>query len=641
MPTRALEGTDGEQGDWRYYGSTADSSKYSPLDQIDRENVDQLRVAWCWKSIDEPVLKKHSKLWTMVNEATPLAVGGKLYTSTSLNQVAAIDGATGKTIWIYNPEIYKEGTPANLGYVHRGVAYWESGDRRRIIFGTGNAYLIALDADTGEPIAEFGDKDRVDLTQGLRRPVDRALYAVTSPPIICRGVIVVGSVVLDSFAVGKLPEPLMPPGDVRGFDVLTGTQLWKFETIPQEGEYGNDTWKDGSWKTSGNTNVWTLMSADEELGLVYLPVSTPTNDFFGGRRLGDNLFADSLVCIRATSGERVWHYQLIHHSVFDYDPPAAPNLVDIEVDGKKIKAVAQVTKQGFCYVFDRTTGTPVWPIEERPVPQSKITGEVTSPTQPFPTRPAAFERQGLTHNDLIDFTPELKKAALNIIKEFDYGPLYTPPSERGTINVPAVFGGASWSGAAVDPENGHIYIPSVTHPMYVALNRVSKSDSPFDYVVTLEAGPAGPEGLPLLKPPYGRITANDLNSGDHLWMTPTGDGPRDHPLLKDLDLPPLGWSYRNFTLLTRTLLFAAHQSEWVVRGNSPRGNAVEVEYELEANYLWALDKEDGRQLAEIRLPGSANGSPITYLAEGKQFIVVAIGGASKPAELVALSLPND
>ena len=629
-----------EDGDWRSYGSTSASSKYSSLDQIDRHNVGQLSVAWLWKSVDASVLVKHPELWTMVHEATPLAVRGKLYTSTSLNQVAAIDGATGEALWSYDPEIYKEGTPANLGYNHRGVSYWESGDDRRIIFGTGNAYLIALDADTGEPIPDFGENGRVDLTLRMRRPVDRALYAVPSPPIICRGVIVVGSVVLDSFAVGKSPEVPMPPGDIRGFDVVTGEQLWTFQTIPQEGEFGNDTWKEGSWKTTGNANVWTMMSADEELGLVYLPVSTPTNDFYGGHRRGDNLFADSLVCVRARTGERVWHFQLIHHSLYDYDPPSAPNLVDIVVDGRAIKAVAQVTKQGFCYLFDRLTGKPVWPIEERPVPQSRIPGEESSATQPFPTKPAAFDLQGLTPDDLIDFTPELRRAALEIIAGFEYGPLYSPPSEKGTLLIPGVLGGASWAGAAVDPESGRLYVPSVTCPNYVRVHRPPEPDSPFRYVGTLEFGPVGPQGLPLTKPPYGRMTAIDLNTGEHLWMVPIGEGPRNHPLLRNLDLPPLGWTFRNFPLLTRTLLFAAHQSEWSVRGNSPRNNAAEVVSRKEAPFLWAFDKDDGRQLAEIPLPGSANGCPMTYIADGKQFIALAIGGASEPAELVALSLPN-
>ena len=629
-----------KSGDWRSYGSTAASSKYSSLDQINRHNVDQLQVVWRWDSVDARVLKENTELWTMVNEATPLAVRGKLYTSTSLNQVAAIDGATGETLWSYDPEIYKEGTPANLGYNHRGVSYWESGDDRRIIFGTGNAYLIALDADTGEPLRDFGENGRVDLTLGMRRPVDRALYAVPSPPIICRGVIVVGSVILDSFSVGKSPEVPMPPGDVRGFDVLTGEQLWTFQTIPQEGEFGNDTWKDGSWMTSGNANVWTMMSADEELGFVYLPVSTPTNDFYGGHRRGENLFADSLVCVRALTGERVWHFQLIHHSLYDYDPPAAPNLVDIVVDGQEIKAVAQVSKQGFCYVFDRLTGKPVWPIEEKPVPQSQIPGEESSPTQPFPTKPAAFDLQGLTVDDLVDFTPELRQAALEIVAKFEYGLLFSPPSEKGTLLIPGVLGGANWAGAAVDPETGRLYVPSVTFPNYITVHRPPEPNSPFRYVGTLEFGPAGPHGLPLTKPPYGRMTAIDLNTGDHIWMVPIGEGPRNHPLLRDLDLPPLGWTFRNFPLLTQTLLFAVHQSEWSVRGNSPRNNAAEVVYEEEAPFLWAYDKDDGRQLTEIPLPGSANGCPMTYLADGKQFIVVAIGGASKPAELVALSLPD-
>ena len=316
--------------------------------------------------------------------------------------------------------------------------------------------LIALDAETGKPIPGFGQNGRVDLTKGLRRPFDRALYNVSSPPVICRDVAVVGATVLDSFAVGKMPLKAMPPGDVRGFDVRTGEQKWVFHTIPQAGEFGNETWDNDSWKTTGNTNVWTMMSADEALGYVYLPISTPTNDYYGGHRYGDDLFAESLVCLNAETGERVWHFQILHHGLWDYDLPAAPNLVDITVDGKEIKAVAQVTKQAFCFVFDRVTGEPVWPIEERPVPQSDVPGEKSSATQPFPTKPAPFDRQGLTHDDLIDFTPTLRKQAISIIEGYNDGPLYTRPTEKGTIAMPGIIGGANWAGAAVDPENGVI-----------------------------------------------------------------------------------------------------------------------------------------------------------------------------------------
>jgi quinoprotein glucose dehydrogenase len=635
LPWRLLADSPGE---WRSYGATPASTKYAPLDQIHRGNFADLRIAWRWRSADEPILAANPDLWTMVFEATPLMVGNALYVSTSLNQVATLDASTGKELWLYDPGVYKEGTPANVGYVHRGVSYWEEGEDRRILLGTGNAYLIALDARTGKPVPTFGQNGRVDLTKGLRRPVDRSLYAVTSPPIICGDVVVVGSVVLDAFAVGRLPEKIMPPGDVRGFDARTGKQLWVFQTIPQEGEYGNHTWEGDSWKTAGNANVWTMMSADPELGYVYLPVSTPTNDYYGGERPGDNLFAESLVCLEAKTGRRVWHFQLLHHGLWDYDLPCAPNLIDIEVQGKKIKAVAQVTKQGFCFVFDRVTGEPVWPIEERPVPPSQVLGEKASPTQPFPTRPPPFERQGLTQDDFIDFTPALRQQALEIARKYEYGPLYTPPTEKGTIAMPGIIGGASWAGAAADPEKGVLYVPSYTFPALITLKK-APAGAAFAYTGGVDFAPAGPRSLPLTRPPYGRLTAIDLNRGEHLWMSPVGEGPRDHPTLRHLDLPPLGWAQRNFPLLTRTLLMAATQAQWKVVGNSPRGNAIEVQIQPNAPYLWAFDPQSGQLIGRVELPRNASGAPMTYMTGGKQFIAIPTGGADQPAELIALSLP--
>jgi len=452
-------------------------------------------------------------------------------------------------------------------------------------------------------------------------------------------VVVVGSTVLDSFAIGEPPQKEMPPGDVRGFDVRTGEQRWVFHTIPQKGEFGNEPWKNDSWKWTGNANVWTMMSADEDLGYVYLPVSTPTNDYYGGHRLGDNLFAESVVCLNAETGKRIWHYQILHHGLWDYDLPAAPNLIDITVDGRNIKAIAQVTKQAFCFVFARVTGNPVWPIEERPVLQSDAPGEMSSPTQPFPTKPAAFDRQGLTHDDLIDFTPALRKQALEYIADYDYGVLYTPPSENGTIAMPGIIGGASWAGAAVDPNKGIIYIPSYSYPAVITLNKTKDLDADYAYTGTLAFGPNGPRGLPLIKPPYGRITAIDLNTGEHKWMQPVGDWPRDHPTLRHLDLPLLGWAQRNFPLLTRSLLFAATQAQWDVTGNSPRGNAIEVTFEEQNPFLWAFDPDNGELISRIELPSNAQGGPVTYMTDGKQFIVIPIGGANRPAELIALSLP--
>jgi quinoprotein glucose dehydrogenase len=352
--------------EWLSYGGDKASSKYSPLAQISGGNFNRLKNAWTWQSAEAEVAKaNHLKTWAW--ESTPLMVGGVLYTSTSLSQVAAIDAATGKTIWVYDPETWKNGTPSNNGFVHRGVTYWAEGNDRRIVFGTGDGYLICLNAATGKPIPTFGHEGRIDLTQGLGRSVDRHLYGLSSPPIICRNVIVMGSKVNDIPLAAE-----MPPGDVRGFDVRTGKQQWIFHAIPRQGEFGNETWKDGSWKTTGAANVWTMMSADEALGYVYLPFSTPSDDFYGVNRPGDGLFGDSLVCLDARTGNRVWHFQMAHHGLWDYDLPCAPNLIDIRVDGKPVKAVAQMSKQGFCYVFDRVTGKPIWPIEERPVPRSTV-----------------------------------------------------------------------------------------------------------------------------------------------------------------------------------------------------------------------------------------------------------------------------
>ncbi len=625
--------------EWRAYGADYASTKYSPLAQIDHHNVDQLEVAWRWDSIDNAILEADSTLRVFVNEATPLMIGGVLYTSTALSQVAAIDAVTGKTLWSYDPKTWEDGTPANVGFVHRGVAYWEEANDRRILYATGDAYLIALDADTGRPIPSFGEDGRVDLTKGLRRPIDRSLYAVSSPPVICRGVVVVGATVLDSFAVFRMPDASMPPGDVRGFDVRTGEQKWVFQTIPQEGEYGNDTWLDESWKTTGSTNVWTWMSADEALGYVYLPVSTPTNDFYGGHRLGNNLFAESLVCLNAETGERVWYFQMVHHGMWDYDLPAAPNLVDITVDGRVIQAVVQVSKQGFTYVFDRVTGEPVWPIEERETPSSTVPGESASPTQPFPTKPAAFERQGLTEDDLIDFTPELRQAALDAIARYDYGPIFTPPTPKGLIAVPGLVGGASWSGAAVNPETGMLYVPSYSLPTIMTVNKSEEEDAPYAYTGRFAYGPTVMDGLPVIKPPYGRITAIDLNTGEHAWMSPVGDGPRNHPALEGLDLPPLGWDRRTFPLLTESLLFAAQMGIVLDRKVSDRGNAMTYDSVSNEAFLRAFDPNTGEQVAEIPLPGNATGNPMTYMAGGKQYIAVPIGGASERAELVVLSVP--
>ena len=522
--------------------------------------------------------------------------------------------------------------------MHRGVAYWADGDDQRILFGTGDGYLICLNAQTGKPIPTFGQDGRIDLTQGLGRPVDRRLYGVSSPPIICRDVVVMGSKVHD---VPLAKE--MPPGDVRGFDVRTGKQLWHFHSIPREGEFGNETWEEGSWKTTGGANVWTLMSGDEALGYVYLPFSSPANDLFGGQRPGNGLFGDSLVTLDARTGQRVWHFQITHHGLWDYDLPAAPNLIDIQVNGQPVKAVAQVTKQGFVYVFDRVTGKPIWPIEERPVPQSTVPGERSSPTQPFPTKPAPFDRQGVTQDDVIDFTPELRKQALAILEKYNYGPLFTPPSlEKATIAMPGIAGGASWAGAAFDPETRIFYVSSITHPYAATL---SKSPVPDIGYVGKMAPVDTIQGIPLWKPPYGRITAIDMNTGDHRWMAPVGNLAKANSVLQQLGLASLGRAARGHVLLTKTLLIVGQEGntqreESIQRESAPqRGVTAGMTFEVHDPKLVAYDKATGKLVGEVALPRNATGAPMTYMLNGKQFIVVPTGGANLPAELIVLSLP--
>lgn len=605
-------------GEWPSYGGDLGSTKYSPLDQIDRDNVARMGIAWTWSSVDNALASDSSQVPPQF-KATPLMVDGVLYIRTSLSLVAAIDAETGEQLWAFDPESYEAGRPTNLGFNSRGVAYWSDGDDRRVFVATGDSHLWALDTVTGEPVAGFGGAGSLDLLEGLRRAVPRGSYQVMSPPLVVGEVVIVGSSISDG------PRSMTaPPGDVRAFDVRTGRQRWVFHTVPERGEIGYDTWEGGSHAYTGNTNVWSIMSADEELGLVYLPIGTPTNDWYGGHRLGDNLFGESIVALDASTGRRVWHYQLVHHGLWDYDLPAAPALLDITVGGRPVKAVAQITKQGFVFVFDRATGEPVWAIEERPVAQSRVPGERTSPTQPFPTRPAPFERQGLAIDDLIDFTPELRAEAEAIIAGSEYGGLYHPPSLAGTINVPGWFGGANWQGAALDPETGWMYVPSRTGPIKVQLVEPNPTRSDFRYVRGPDQSAAGPRGLPLLKGPHARLTAIDLNSGDHVWQIPLGDGIRQRVI--DMGLPdpgPQGGGAYTGPLLTSTLLFIGHAG---TRDGAPGGPA-----------LLALDKATGQTIHEIELPAIPNGTPMTYMWGGRQFVVVAYGGGAD-AGMVALTL---
>lgn len=606
--------------DWPSYGGDNGSGKYSPLDQISAENVDQLEIVWEWLSLDNATVASNladgnNRAVPAGYKATPLVVDGIMYVSTSFGRVVALDAANGALRWSFDTRAWEAGRPMNLGYNTRGVAYWARGDKKRLFFATYDSYLWSIDVVSGTPDENFGDAGRADLTLGLGREFDRQLYGVVSPPLVTNDRVIVNSAIHDA------PSSIeMPPGDVRAFNPDTGEMEWIFHTIPQAGEFGNDSWEDGSWEYTGNTNSWTIMSADDELGIVYIPIGTPTNDWYGGKRPGDNLFAESLVAVRAETGERIWHFQTVHHGLWDYDLPAAPTLIDINVDGRPIKAVAQISKQGFTYVFDRITGEPVWPIEERPVPPSSMPGEVASPTQPFPTKPAAFEPQGISDETLIDFTPELRQEALQIIEEFDYGPLFTPPTLRGTIQFPGWGGGGEWHGAAFDPDTGLYYIPSASVPIVVQLREARRQRAELGYVRGGAMSVSGPQGLPLTKPPYSRITAIDMNSGEHEWIVPHGEGNRQQIIDMDiLDPGPVGSTSRTGPVLTKTLLFMAQ---------SDGGR----------NLLRAFDKASGAVVHEAELPLPPAGTPMTYMVGAKQYLSIAVGGG-QDSRLVTLALP--
>ena len=643
ITTSAQRGADA--GEWRHYGGDLGSTKYSPLDQINRDNVTDLQVAWRWRT------DNFGPRLDLNYQATPLMVGGVLYTTAGWRRnVVAIDGATGETLWMYR---YDEGERGDVAPVRassgRGVAYWTDGQGdERIIHVTKGYHLVALSATTGQPVPTFGEQGIIDLYEGLFDDLDRPTLedgqiGLNSPAIIVGDVIVVGAALL-----ATAPTREFPAGFVRGFDARSGAQLWTFHTIPQPGEFGNDTWENGSWRYSGNTGVWAPMSADEELGYVYLPVETPTNDLYGGHRPGDNLFAESLVCLDAKTGERISHFQFIHHGIWDYDIPTAPALLDITVEGRLIKAVAQVTKQAFTYVLDRVTGQPVWPIEERPVPQSNVPGEQASPTQPFPTRPLPFDRQGVSVDDLLDFTAELNAEARRIASEYELGPLFTPPvsagatGQRGLLMLPNMTGGANWQGGAVDAETGVLYVASVTNPTIAGLTN-DPGRSAMDYVggggrrrardrsARQGCGEIGPLGLPLIKPPWGRITAIDLNRGHHLWMIPNGDTPdcvKNHPALSGLDIPRTGKPERSGILVTKTLLFAGEG-----------GGLFATPTWAGGPIFYAYDKQTGETVWKFELPKNQSGIPMTYMVDGKQYIAMAISARGEPAELVALTLP--
>ena len=631
-------------GEWRAYAADKAGTKYSPLNQITKGNAADLRIAWRQSTIPEAVRNGITVPAPRRSQNTPLMAGGLLYISTGFGSIAALDAATGEVVWHDDPR-RPEGESRSAGNPVRGVAYWDDpdGPAARVIAIVG-PHLVALDARTGDRFPDFGDRGAVDLRQGYdRRGVDG--YTWRSAPLVVNGVVIVGSYINDFLSAVQATTKAGTPGDVRGYDVHSGEQLWIFHTIPQEGEFGNETWGTDpnedrpSWEYSGHTNMWGSPSGDEELGYVYLPLSTPTNDYYGGHRPGDNLFAESLVCLDARTGERIWHFQAVHHGLWDYDFASTPNLVDINVDGREIKAVAIVSKQAFTYVFDRATGEPVWPIEERPVPQSTVPGERTSPTQPFPTRPPAFDQQGVTVDDLIDFTPELRAEALEILERYDYGPIFTPPTlmderpggKQGLLQMPGTAGGANWPGAGFDPESGILYVHSAHTQVGIGIVRPEHPDADAVLVRKAYRYVQGPQGLPLFKPPYSRLVAIDLNQGEILWTIPVGDGPRDHPAIRHLDLPPLGQAGRAAPLLTKTLLFQAE-------GGSA-GPIIPLWGGAGGSMFRAHDKATGDVVAEIELPGQVTAAPMTYMAGGQQYIVVTVGATGARSEYIALALP--
>ncbi len=618
--------------EWLGYHNDSNGMRYAPLDQINRNNVQNLEIAWRWTT------QNYGPNAEFNYESTPVMADGVLYaTAGRRRDVVAIDPVTGENLWMFRyDEGARRGPRVNSG---RGVSYWRDGADSRVIVVTPGYYLFSLDTATGKPDPAFGENGIVDLRVGQEDRFDIDIESIpsglTAPPVIVDDVIVIGA----AFPSGGSPRSMKgPAGNIRGYDIRTGEMLWKFHTIPREDQFGVETWRNNSWQYTGNAGSWAVMSADQERGIVYVPVEAATGDMYGGHRPGDNLFSQSLVALDAKTGERIWHFQLIHHDIWDYDPPTGPVLADLVVDGEEIPAAIQVTKQGMVYTFNRVTGEPVWPIVEREVPASTIPGEQTSPTQPFPTKPAPFERQGLSEEDLLDWSPEIFEEAKRLLNQYTYGPVFTPPTlqtenNRGTLFMPGFGGGANWQGVGFDPETNMLYIPSTSHPMTIGLTADSFfEDSDFDYAMARGFGVDGPFGLPLIKPPYGRITAIDMNTGEHAWMMANADTPEEiseHPRLQGVEIPErTGHGDRGGLLVTKSLLFAGEGAG--LYGGQTGGGPM----------FRAHDKATGEIISEFELPAKQTGLPMTYQIDGVQFIVVPVGDTGHPGELVALKLAD-
>jgi quinoprotein glucose dehydrogenase len=642
-------------GEWATYGGDLASTRYSPLDQINASNFNKLQLAFRIKT-DNLGPRPEFQF-----QATPLMVNGRLFTTAGTRRaVVAADATTGEMLWMYSLNEGKRGESAPRQLSGRGLAYWSDGTDERIVYVTPGYQMIALDAKTGHPVAGFGTNGIVDLKTGLDQEgldLTTAEIGLHAAPIISKDIIVVGAAHREG---GAPKSKTNVKGYIRGFDVRTGKRVWIFHTIPMKGESGFDTWDPDAASYTGNTGVWAQMSADEEAGIVYMPVELPTGDYYGGHRHGSgkgaeaNLYSESLVALDIKTGQKKWHYQLVHHGLWDHDIPCAPILMDLVVDGKPVKAVAQPTKQNWLYVFDRITGKPVWPIEERPVEKGDVPGEWYSPTQPFVTKPPAFERQGVTIDDLIDYTPELRAEAVKLVSMYKMGPIFTPPvvskweGPRGTLAIPEVTGGANWQGGSFDPETKRFYI--FTNVAITSLSLLPPEKNASDMLMVRGAarnpnppapGAGGPgggggggglnvRGLPLIKPPYATITAIDMNKGEQMWRIAHGDTPdnvKNNAALKGLDIPRTGRPGRIGVLTTKTLLIAGEGGF----ATTPDGRGA---------YLRAYDKATGADIGKVFMPAPQTGSPMTYAINGTQYIAVAVSGPGYPGELLVYKLGN-
>jgi quinoprotein glucose dehydrogenase len=634
LPVLAQQGA--KNGEWTTYGADLGNTHYSPLDQIHGGNFDKLQVAWRLKT-DNFGPRPETNL-----QATPLMVKGVLYTTAGTRRaVVALNAATGEVLWMHSEDEGARGTNAPRQLSGRGLAYWTDGREERILYVTPGYRLVALNAKTGAPVAGFGRSGVVDLKLDDDQQIDLETGEVGlhATPVVAGDVVIVGAA---HRASGSPKVKHNVNGYVRGFDARTGKRLWIFHTIPRPGEFGHDTWEKDSAETTGNAGVWGQISVDPDLGMAFIPVELPTGDEYGGHRPGNGLFGESVVALDLKTGQRKWHYQLVHHGIWDFDIPCAPMLIDITMNGRTVKAVAQPTKQGILYTFDRITGQPIWPFEERPVPKGDVPGEWYSPTQPMPTKPPAYGVAGIPSiNDLIDFTPELRAEALQIVSKYRIGPIFTPivqSKPEGPFGTILTTGVTNWPGGSYDPDSHILYVHASTGMISNGLVPGDPARTEFAWVGG-NAAPAGAapalrvQGMPLVKPPWGSIVAIDMNKGEILWSVANAETPdnvRNHPALRGLNIPRTGRAANTIGLLvTRSLVIAGEPGTFTL----PDGR--------QGAMLRAYDKASGKDAGAVYMPAGQTGTPMTYSLNGRQYIVVAIGAADYPAELVAFRLPDE